>query len=90
MPEHYNTVLLESIEKKRDVFLGDTIECESLTKKTKLENTITSILDTRLTRSTVATRWIFFFVTLLDYLFGFYEVELSFSLRCKSNYINIS
>ena len=60
MPEHYNTVLLESIEKKKDVFLGDTIECESLTKKTKLENTITSILDTRLTRSTVATRWIYF------------------------------
>lgn len=59
MPEHYNTVLLESIEKK-DVFLGDTIECESLTKKTKLENTTTSILDTSLTRSTVATRWIFF------------------------------
>ena len=55
MPERCNTVLLESIEKK-DIFLGDTIECKSFTKKIKLENTITSILDTSLIRPTVATR----------------------------------
>lgn len=55
MPEHCNTVLLESIEKK-DIFLGDTTECKSFTKKIKLENTITSILDTSLIRPTVATR----------------------------------
>ena len=52
----------------------------------KLEKTITNVLDTSLIRLTVATRKnsVDVFVTVLDYLFGLYEVGLS---SCKSNQI---
>ena len=89
MPEHYNTILLESIGKKRYIFRWYNwmwkLDKEDETRKYHHQHT-------RYEPNKISScnSMDFFFVTLLDYLFGLYEVELSSSLPCKSNYINKS